>query len=355
MVRRGSRSAIAACLALALLAPPGQAQSTPEAPTISVLGFDDLTGWAADDHAAALATFRVTCGDLRDPDWTAICAMAKAQPLESARTFFELVFTPVLIQDGTPALFTGYYEPELNGSRSRTETYRYPVYRMPLEAQTNRPWLTRAQIDEGSGIAGRGLEIAWVDDPVELMFLQIQGSGRILLPDGSHIRIGYRGDNGHPYSSIGQEMVRRGIYKAHQVSAKVISNWVRRNPVAGAALLRHNASYVFFREITDVSPEAGPKGAMNRSLTPTRSVAIDPRFVPLGAPVWIEKKGFRGMRRLMVGQDTGSAIKGPQRADVFMGSGPGAGKEAAKIKDGGRLVVLLPIQRAYAMLVEDPA
>ena len=349
---------IAAYLTLALLslAPPGTAQEIPaEDPVISVLDFDDLNGWAADDHAAALATFRNTCGDMRDPDWRAICALAKAQPPENARTFFELFFTPVLIQDGTPTLFTGYYEPELKGSRTRTDTFRYPVYRMPPEAKVNRPWLTRAQIEEGTGIAGRGLEIAWVDDPVALMFLQIQGSGRILLPDGSHIRIGYRGDNGHEYRSIGQEMVRRGIYKAHQVSAKVISNWVRRNPVAGAALLRHNPSYVFFREISDVSPEAGPKGAMNRSLTPTRSVAIDPAFVPLGAPVWIEKTGFRGMRRLMVGQDTGSAIKGPQRADVFMGSGPGAGKEAAKIKDGGRLVVLLPIQRAYAMLIEDPA
>ena len=353
------RRRIAAYLAMALLLPgtaPWAQDTEPdlaEAPTVSVLDFGDLSGWAADDHAAALATFTATCGDMRAPDWVAVCNMAKTQTPDSARTFFELFFTPVLIQDGTPALFTGYYEPEIEGARQRSARYRYPVYRMPPEALEIRPWLSRAQIEQGDALAGRGLEIAWVDDPVALMFLQIQGSGRILLRDGSHIRIGYGGDNGHPYASIGQEMVRRGIYNAHQVSAKVIGNWVRRNPAQGAELLRHNPSYVFFREIRDVSPEAGPKGAMNRSLTAMRSLAIDPAYVPLGAPVWVEKTGFRGLRRLMVAQDTGSAIKGPQRADVFVGSGPGAGKLAARIKDEGRLVVLLPIQRAYAMLVED--
>lgn len=343
---------IAASLALAVLLPaPTLAQGVE--PTVSVLGFDALQGWAADDHAAALRAFLATCGDLRDPDWVALCRLAKVQSPATARTFFELFFRPVLVQDGTPTLFTGYYEPEIEGSRSRSERFRYPVYRMPPEASAQRPWLTRAEIEQQGTLQGRGLEIAWVDDPTALLFLQIQGSGRILLPDGSHIRIGYQGDNGHPYRSIGQEMVRRGIYKAHQVSAKVIGSWVKRHPLEGAELLRHNPSYVFFREIKDVSAEAGPKGAMNRSLTAMRSVAIDPAFVPLGAPVWIEKKGFRGMRRLMIAQDTGSAIKGPQRADVFVGSGPGAGKEAAKIKDGGRLVMLLPIQRAYALLTED--
>jgi membrane-bound lytic murein transglycosylase A len=164
--------------------------------------------------------------------------------------------------------------------------------------------------------------------------------------------VGYAGANGHEYRSIGVELVRRGVYNAHQVSAQVIKNWVRRNPVEGPELLRHNPSYVFFRRVTDVSPEDGPKGAMNRSITTLRSIAVDKRYVPLGAPVWIEKAGARPMRRLMVAQDTGSAIKGAQRADIFFGTGDAAGREAGTLRDPGRMVVLMPIQRAYAMLPE---
>jgi membrane-bound lytic murein transglycosylase A len=196
------------------------------------------------------------------------------------------------------------------------------------------------------------LEIAWVDDPVELFFLQIQGSGRIRLPDGAVIRVGYGGANGHPYRSIGTELVRLGVYEAHQVSAEVIKNWVRRNPEAGEALLNHNPSYVFFRRVDQVPPERGPLGAMNRSVTAGRTIAVDPVHVPLGAPVWIEKEGHGPIRRLMVAQDTGSAIKGPQRADIFFGTGADAGRAAGRLRDPGRMVVLMPIQRAYAMLME---
>jgi membrane-bound lytic murein transglycosylase A len=199
---------------------------------------------------------------------------------------------------------------------------------------------------------GRGLEIAWVDDPVELFFLQIQGSGRVRFPDGRVVRVGYGGFNGHAYRSIGKEMVRRGIYEAHQVSAQVIRNWVKRNPGDGEELLYHNDSYVFFREVSEVPADQGPLGAMNRSITALRSIAVDPAFTPLGAPVWIEKEGAAPMRRLMVAQDTGSAIKGAQRADIFYGTGAKAGAAAGAVKDPGRLLVLLPIQRAYALLPE---
>jgi membrane-bound lytic murein transglycosylase A len=199
---------------------------------------------------------------------------------------------------------------------------------------------------------GRGLEIAWVDDPVELFFLQVQGSGRVRYPDGRMIRVGYGGANGHNYRSIGQELVRRGVYQPHQVSADVIKNWVRRNPVEGEDLLYHNDSYVFFREVSQVPAERGPLGAMNRSITTLRSIAVDPAFTPLGAPVWIEKEGADPLRRLMIAQDTGSAIKGAQRADVFYGTGDDAGRQAGRIKDPGRMVVLMPIQRAYAFLPE---
>ncbi|MGR3502101.1 murein transglycosylase A [Pseudaestuariivita sp.] len=317
--------------------------------THAILDFDQLDGWAEDDHDAALDVFRNTCPDLRTADWQSLCAAAFDQT--NGRAFFELFFRPVLIEDGRDAMFTGYFEPELNGSRTRTERYRYPVHALPAEARSGR-WISRRDILESNILDGRGLEIAWVDDPVELFFLQIQGSGRIRLPDGGRIRVGYGGKNGHEYRSVGQELVRRGIYAPHQVSAEVIKNWVARNGTAGEELLYHNPSYVFFREVSQVPADKGPLGAMNRSITDMRSIAVDPKFVTLGAPVWIEKDGVDPLRRLMIAQDTGSAIKGAQRADVFVGTGDAAGRKAGRMRDPGRMVVLMPIQRAYALLPE---
>lgn len=327
----------------------GQTQADPRT---TVLEFDQLQGWAEDDHAAAFETFRNTCQDLDDPDWRAVCAFATSNP--DPRQFFELLFRPVLIEDGKEALFTGYFEPELKGARVPSGRYRYPVYAMPGEARAAGEWYTRRQILEEDKLAGLGLEIAWVDDPVELFFLQIQGSGRIKLPDGEMLRVGYAGANGHPYRSVGAELIRLGVFEPHQVSATVIKNWVRQNPEAGKELLFHNPSYVFFREVSEVPAHRGPLGAMNRSVTKLRSIAVDPAYTPLGAPVWIEKDGKNPLRRLMIAQDTGSAIKGAQRADVFFGTGAAAGRAAGKLRDPGRMVVLLPIQRAYAMASEGP-
>lgn len=318
--------------------------------TRTVLDFDDLRGWKLDNHQQALEAFLITCPDLRDPDWQALCALAQQKP--DARVFFELFFRPVLVEDGEPALFTGYFEPELDGALRPDARFRYPLYRQPDIARVSNPWLTRREIESTDAMRDKGLEIAWVDDPVDLFFLQIQGSGRIRLRDGSMIRVGYGGNNGHPYRSIGVELVRRGVYPVHKVSAEVIRNWVRRNPEAGRELLFHNPSYVFFRRIDKIPPAAGPLGAMNRSVTPKRTVAVDPAFVPLGAPVWVEKEGENGFNRLMVSQDTGSAIKGAQRADIFFGTGDAAGRAAGRLRDPGRMVVLLPIQRAFAMATE---
>jgi membrane-bound lytic murein transglycosylase A len=317
-----------------------------------VLDFLELPGWAGDDHAAALDVFKSTCIDMDGADWQSLCAVAHHQDPNGARSFFELFFRPVLIEDGTQGLFTGYFEPELRGSRRRSGPYRYPVYRMPPEAR-GKQWLTRREILTSTVMHGRGLEIAWVDDPVELFFLQVQGSGRIRLPDGTVIRLGYGGANGHPYRSLGQELVRRGVFNIHQVSADVIGNWVRSNPQVGQELLMHSPSYVFFREVRRVDQADGPLGAMNRSITPMRSIAVDPKFTPLGAPVWVEKLGATPLNRLMVAQDTGSAIKGAQRADIFFGPGDRAGKAAGQLKDPGRMLVLMPIQRAYSLLSED--
>lgn len=347
-------AALRGALGAAAIAGATMTASGAQSETVSsILDFAQLDGWAEDDHAAALKVFLETCLDLKDPDWLALCNAARSQSPDGARAFFELFFRPVLIEDGSPALFTGYFEPELNGSRYPTDRFRYPVYKMPPEARSTDLWLPRRDILTGDVMQGRGLEIAWVDDPVELFFLQIQGSGRIRLPDGSTIRVGYGGANGHPYKSIGKELVRRGVYNAHQVSAQVIKSWVRRNPADGKELLFHNPSYVFFREVRKVAASKGPLGAMNRSVTPMRTIAADPAYTPLGAPVWVEKDGHMPLRRLMVAQDTGSAIKGAQRADIFVGTGDDAGETAGTMKDPGRMVVLLPIQRAYAMLPED--
>jgi membrane-bound lytic murein transglycosylase A len=332
---------LALALGAALMAaPPVSAQ---------ILSFEELDGWADDDHRAALGVFRSTCALLRDPLWAPLCRLAAktGDTKDEARQYFELLFRPVVIGK-PPALFTGYYEPELNGSLVRTPRFAYPLYRKPPELTEGETYLSREAI-EGGALRGRGLELVWLDDPVEVYFLQVQGSGRIRLPDGRVMRVAYGGKNGQPYRSIGQELIRRGASLA-DVSAQDIKAWVRANPGPGRMLLNSNPSFVFFRKLESLPPESGPLGAMGRPITGMRSVAIDPDHVPLGAPVWVEKEGRSPMRRLMIAQDTGGAIKGPQRADIFYGTGQTAGEEAGKIKDGGRLIQLLPIDRAYALL-----
>ena len=313
-------------------------------PTYQLLQFDDLDGWEDDDHQAAMDVFLSTCADMRDPSWASACSVVRSG--QEAKGFFERFFTPVLIDDGQDALFTGYFEPELRGSLNRGGPYQYPLYRLP----PNPTQFSRREIEETDAFAGQGLEIAWIDDPVDVFFLQVQGSGRVKLDTGGVIRVGYGGANGREYSSVGRELVARGVYQAHQVSAQVIRNWVRNNGEEGRKLLWANESYVYFREVNEVPPELGPLGAMNRSVTAMRTVAIDPAFVPYGAPVWIEKDGRNPLNRLMVAQDTGSAIRGAQRADIFFGTGDVAGRAAGRIKDGGRMIVLMPIQAAYALL-----
>lgn len=326
----------------AMIAAPAPAQ---------VLDFADLDGWAADDHRVALSVFLDSCAALADPDWTSLCNFAAdaGQTAAAARGFFELFFRPVMIGD-QPALFTGYYEPELVGSPVRTPNFAYPIYRKPPELADGAVWHSREVIEKQGLLRGRGLEIAWLDDPVEVYFLMIQGSGRIRMPDGQVVRVGYGGKNGQPYRSIGQEMVRRGLMSQSAASAQSIRTFVRNNPAVGAELLTFNPSFVFFKKLPNLPAVKGPIGAMGRSITTLRSVAVDPEFTPLGAPVWVEKDGAAPIRSLMIAQDTGGAITGPQRADIFYGIGAAAGEAAGAVKDSGRMIVLLPIDRAYAML-----
>lgn len=299
--------------------------------TYRQLSYEDLTGWAADNHQAALDVFLNTCAKLDQTDWSAL-----AENAQSPRALFEAHFKPVLIEDGSPMVFTGYFEPELAGSRVQTDHFNVPVYALPADDPTK---FTRREIDEGMALSGRGLEIAWLSDPVDLFFLQVQGSGRIALPDGRMMRVGFAGKNGRAYSSIGKILIARGILNPESVTPEAIRAWVAQNGPAGRALLWENESYVFFREVTEVPADQGPIGTLGKSITAGRSIAIDPAFTPLGCPVWVEKQG---MSRLMVAQDTGSAIRGAQRADIFFGTGKHAGQLAGQVNDTGRMVTLLP-------------
>lgn len=325
------RALAAVCLAAGLLIVGGAAAET--------LRFADLPGWAEDDHAAALATFRKTCGQLDGPEWEAACAAAAAAG--DARSFFERHFRPVAVGGPEDVLFTGYYEPELVASPIRTPRYAWPIYRKPPELTPGKLWFSRAEIESQGLLRGRGLEIAWLDDPVDVFFLQVQGSGRLHLTDGRVLRVGFAAKNGHPYRSVGAEMVRLGLASAGRISARVIRAWVKAHPEEGRALLQVNPSFIFFREVS-LAPDLGPFGAMAVPITAGRSLAVDPALVPLGAPVWIETRGRKPLHRLMVAQDKGSAIKG-RRADIFIGSGPTAGKVAGAMKDKGRMIVLLPL------------
>lgn len=335
---------LSAALVAASFASGALAQST-------LLDWQDLAGWADDDHERAREVFLETCGDLKKGDWPTICAFAVKKG--SAKNFFETFFRPVLVTDGSDPLFTGYYEPELKGALAPSDEYSVPLYKAPSELQRESPWLTREEIESSGVLENRGLEIAWLSDPVDKFFLQIQGSGRIRLPDGGFLRVGYAAKNGHPFRSVGNELVRRGEFQPHEVSAQVIRRWVNRNPDAGTQLLWHNPSYVFFREVNQVPSNRGPLGAMNRSVSAGRTLAVDPDFVPLGAPVWLETEGARSFRRLMIAQDTGSAIKGAQRGDIFYGTGNEAGEIAGKTRDRGRMVLLLPIQDALSVTQKD--
>lgn len=297
------------------------------------LTFGDLDGWASDDLSEAFSVFRVTAADV--PGWGRIAAQAAGAA--DARAFFEGIFRPVLIDDDAPGLFTGYYEPELAGSRVRTAEFVHPVYALPEDARTH----DRAAIVAGA-LAGRGLEIAWLEDAAEAFFLQVQGSGRIVFSDGV-LRVNFAGGNGRAYRSIGKELVAQGVFTVETVTAEGIKDWIRANPEEGARLMDMNPSWVFFR-VVDVDPGLGPLGCMGKPVTAMRSVAVDPAVVPLGAPVWVEAGGFR---RLMVAQDKGGAIKGAQRADIFFGTGAEAGRAAGAFHHGGRMVVLMPREGEY--------
>jgi membrane-bound lytic murein transglycosylase A len=398
MARPLDRSRAVLGPALAALIALAGCSAEPEAPLplepelrLHPVSFDDLNGWRQDDPAAALAAFGRSCDRLagqpdslvmaRDPAmaqaagtlwaWRGACAAAAVATPDQAHAFFEEWFQPYRVTDrGRPdGLFTGYYEPLLYGSRHYGGAYTVPLYRAPddlieidlgqfkpdlagreiagrIDGTRFVPYFGRAEIDAGA-LAGRGLELVWVDDPVDKFFLQIQGSGQIELDDGARIRVGYAGQNGHQYHAIGRDLVAQGVLTLEEVSLQSIRDWLIAHPVEARAIMARNASYVFFRERPELDPADGPIGAQGVPLTAGRSLAVDRRYIPLGAPIWLETtapwpEGQGPLRRLLIAQDSGGAIKGPVRGDVFWGTGPRAEAIAGRMKSQGRYVVLLP-------------
>jgi len=314
--------------------------------SVSALSFTDIPGWVEDDHSPALAAFRRGCGGIRSTDqipgfeWNMVCALARSGP-GPAKAFFEQNFTPVRIDNGTRALFTGYFEPELYGSRVATQKYTFPLYRPPPEVDVAELWHTRAEI-EGGLLEGRGLELVWLENRVDTFFVHVQGSARIRLEDGSIMRVGFAGRNGHTYRSVGRELVRRGVLSGDQVSIEGIRTWAESNPAAAITALQYNTSFIFFQEL-EIPEALGPIGALQVPLTPMRSIAVDDTYTPLGAPVWVKMNGgTASLNQLMVAQDTGSAVNGAQRADIYYGSGDAAGDKAGRIRYSGEMITLIP-------------
>ncbi|WP_372424077.1 murein transglycosylase A [Salinarimonas chemoclinalis] len=348
------------------------------------VAYGDLPGWADDDHAAALAALRVSCGPILDGraalrpaaaagvDLLAACRAALAVPPADARAFFERAFVPHrVIPASGRGFLTGYYEPELAGSLVRTPRFATPLRARPVdlvtlaEGETRpgvdpalraalkddtggfRPVPTRAGIEEGA-LDDAAPPIVWLEEPGEAFIVHVQGSARILLEDGRVLRVGYAGRNGHPYTSIGRLLVERGAIDRDAMSLERLLGWLRENPDAARALMRENASYIFFAILSDHDPSLGPIGGAGVPLTPGRSLAVDRGLWPYGLPFWLsgalpDADGVeRPLARLMVAQDTGSAILGPARGDWFVGSGARAGTRAGLIRHATDFVVLLP-------------
>lgn len=339
--------------------------------SLKPVSFAEIEGWTGDDHAAAFAALLKSCSKKSARDETACqeaLGLGEKVDRAAARRFFETHYVPHRVEGVPPGLVTGYYEPEVSGSRERSDKFQVPVYGRPddivqvkpdlLRAFYNDqrsvmrkdgeqlvPYYTRAEIEAGA-LAGRGLELLYLDDPVELFFMQIQGSGRVRLTDGTWVRLGYAAKNGHSYTSIGKRLLERGEKPPQGLTMQGLKSWLRADPARGRALMHENASYVFFRELPRAEADKGPVGAQGVPLTPGRSLAVDASYHSLGTPVFVTAPDLAvegtPFRRLMIAQDVGSAIKGPQRGDIFFGTGDAAGAIAGTTKEPARFYILLP-------------
>lgn len=355
---------------------PGvQPPAPPAAPPFASADWSAVEGWRGDDTAAAWPGFLASCRAIRRPDmlkaWGPVCEAARQLPAaptgEQVRSFFEAQLQPWRVVNADASergLITGYYEPLIRGSRVRNAQYDVPVLGVPddlivvdlsslypelknmrlrgrLDGRRLVPYWSRAEID-GKADTLPAKPLLWTDDAVEFFFLQVQGSGQIELPDGSRERIAYADQNGHPYRSIGRWLVEKGELTVDQAGLKGIQQWARAHPQRLEELLDVNPSYVFFRE--EPANGEGPKGALGVPLTAGRSIAVDPRSIPLGAPVFLSFAMPDGtpMQRLMLAQDTGGAIRGRVRADFFWGFGAEAGAKAGQMRQQGSMWLLWP-------------
>ena len=352
--------------------PPVPAPDT-TAPRLQAARWGDLPGWQADDVAQVWPALQRSCRALAgDARWQVACAAATAlgpQPDRSqVQTYFMANFRPWQVRNGdgsASGLVTGYYEPLIRGSLTRTARSQWPIHGVPddliaveladarpelngmrlrgrLDGRRLVPYWTRGEL-AAQGDGADAPVLAWADDPIALFFLQVQGSGRVALPDGRFLRIGYAEHNGHPYKSIGRWLIEQGEMTLANASMQGIQRWARAHPQRLRELLDQNPSYVFFRELPD--NDEGPLGALGVPLVAGRSIAVDRRAVPLGAPVFLattQPNSTQPLRRLVMAQDTGSAIKGGVRADFFWGFGDAAGAQAGRMRQRGQMWVLLP-------------
>ena len=347
------------------------------------VSFSSLNGWNKDNKTASFAAFRRSCRVMlkarwrktiyggTKSDWRKPCTAAlksKSQiSAEAARRFFEKYFSPIEIRSSS-SMFTGYFEPELKGSRKRSKKNPVTIYRkpkdlvrlskskakklgMPFGRKTSsgiKPYYTRKQIEQGA-LKGRGLELLWLDDWADAFFLHVQGSGRVRLDTGEVVRIGYAAKNGRPYTAIGKVLIDWNELERKKVTMQSIRAWLLLNPDRAHKLFQKNQSFIFFREVKVRDASLGPPGAQGVELAPGRSLAVDGKYHLYGTPMWLETKVPSGpngklktFNKLMVAQDTGSAIKGKVRGDIFFGSGGKAGELAGPMQSPGRMVVLLP-------------
>ena len=369
---------LAGCATRPPPSPPPTHAPAPAAASVRLTraAFADLPGWNEARFDLARAAFRRGCAALtaRDPksamggagyaglagDWAAVCSDASADD----RAFFERSFTPYAIGAGaeTGGLFTGYYEPLIEAALTRGGVYQTPVYGLPADlVQVNLgafnakfageriagkvekgrlvPYATRAEINARPPAAE---VVLWAADPVSVFFLEIQGSGRARLPDGRMVRLAYAGSNGQPYTAIGRTLIAEGQLTRETVSLQSIRAWLAAHPDQARRVMETNASYVFFQR-ADLAPDVpGPNGTLGVPLTPMASLAVDPRLNALGAPFFVAADGADPVRGLMIGQDTGGAIRGAVRGDIFFGFGPEAEARAGRMNAPGRLFVLLP-------------
>lgn len=338
---------------------------------LTPVDWSEVEGWRTDDPAAALDGFLQGCATLQKrSDWKSVCtdAATLAPGSETVRAFFETRFIPHQVRnpDGSDTgLVTGYYIPNINGSRTRSDRYRYPLYAVPddllivdlrsvypdlsnyrlrgrVVGRRVVPYYSRAELDADPNLLA-GKELFWIDDPVELFFMQIQGSGRVLLDDGSAVMVHFADQNGYPFRSIGKLLLDRGEMTKAQMSMQNIKAWAQQHPEETAALLNENASFVFFEPLPG-NPASSP-GAFGVPMIPERSIAVDTRTIPLGAPVFLattRPSSTEPLQRLVIALDTGGAIKGAVRADFFWGQGDAAGALAGRMKQTGKMWVLLP-------------